>query len=983
MVRIPKAQTPGRGEGGTFMKNKFMTKALAVVLSASMALSLSSATALTANAAAAPKLAKKTVSVKAGKKAKNKLKAASYKAGWRITKATVKKTAVAKAKVKKNKKVVVVTGVKKGATKIVLALKNAKTGAAKKLKFKAKVKVDTPVIVEPVVETASVTAAKQKTFDSVELTFDKEIDATAVSIETVAINGSVGAATSVTIGEDKKSATVVFGYAENTEYTFSVTNLGGTATVKVGSYKVTDISIADQTVEAGSDQDIVYALVAGDVDVTKYNNYTDYVTFDFEGDYTSYSADPTKPKINFADRDKTATVTVKYNNGVDAEISKTVKITSIAATATAGGARFADKLLKWYLVDNTTESFGITPDGSSKTVVFYAKNDKDGKAIKFDDIEVASSNENVATVSWEQNANGKYYILTVDPAGNAGNAKMTIKTTEYKGTEEVHGEYSFDVVSKEFNNNLYNVEAGSSSEALYNSPYAPTTKVAMKPVNSLGETVSVEWDVACYKGSDSTSEIRADHIVENGEDKILIDALGAKAGTYKVEVIMTGESGNNTKEIKKNINVRVTDAISGVMADDNWKLLSDGKIYGTVANEVSATYKVEVKDLKITDYQGKDLDTEVKLAVYVGSKPVGYLSSWSEKNEDNKDVNIKGIAGYESPNAISIATKAISKTTGVNPDLDNIRIFVYSGAKYYWNTANVLDYWDREDVKLDDGSVDGVSVKGGTYVASRTMFLGQLGKNEYNKKEAISGNYASLPLAGKISLLSAPYESSDVVYSNELVVRDDVWGVEKWAKVPGYKGTTTDGKVAIVNDNGLKRSITEYGEINDIYYYGDGSAKNNIASAGSYNVVIKYTDTASTGTAYRFEGDEKKGDVVKQLGNTAKFNVTYTLTMPKVEYNTSEQATNKVVSDVDLVRADDGASVSWCSNDGKVTIKYPNYTFGTGGLSKGDKIYAVRVDDYRGGWSWDAAEYSDYNGGVYEGNVLIHFVIEKTTKITA
>ena len=212
------------------MKNKFMTKALAVVLSASMALSLSSATALTANAAAAPKLNKKSIKVVEGKKKKVKLKKASYKAGWRISKATVKKAAVAKATVKKNKKVVVVSGVKKGSSKLVLNLKNTKTNVSKKLKVKVKVtakKADVPV--EPVVETASVTAAKQTVFDTVVLTFDKAIDATAVSNETVAINGSVGAATSVTVAADGLTASVVYGYAENTEYTFSVANLGGTA----------------------------------------------------------------------------------------------------------------------------------------------------------------------------------------------------------------------------------------------------------------------------------------------------------------------------------------------------------------------------------------------------------------------------------------------------------------------------------------------------------------------------------------------------------------------------------------------------------------------------------------------------------------------------------------------------------------------------------------------------------------------------------
>jgi hypothetical protein len=97
--------------------------------------------------------------------------------------------------------------------------------------------------------------------------------------------------------------------------------------------------------------------------------------------------------------------------------------------------------------------------------------------------------------------------------------------------------------------------------------------------------------------------------------------------------------------------------------------------------------------------------------------------------------------------------------------------------------------------------------------------------------------------------------------------------------------------------------------------------------------------------------------------------------MPKVEYNTSEQAENKVVADVDLVRDDDGASVDWCANDGKTQIKYPNYTFSKSNLAKGDKIYAVRVQDTRG------ANNSDETWPT--GAQKINFIIEKTTKITA
>lgn len=878
------------------MKNKFMTKALAVVLSASMALSLSSATALTANAAAAPKLAKKTVSVKAGKKAKNKLKAASYKAGWRITKATVKKTAVAKAKVKKNKKVVVVTGVKKGATKIVLKLKNAKTGAAKKLKFKAKVKVDKPVVIEePVVETASITAAKQTAFDTVILTFDKEIDATAVSLETVAINGGLGAATSVTIGEDKKTATVVYGYAENTEYTFTVANLGGSQSIKTGSYAVSDIKIADQAVEAGSDQPVVYSLVAGEVDVTKYNNYTDFVVFDFGEGCDSYSADPNKPTIYFADKDKSCEVKVTYNNGTDAEIVKTVKITSTAATATAAEARFADALLKWYLCDDTTTSFSITPeDTADKNVVFYAKN-KDGKAVKYDDIEVTTSNENVAGVSWSQQANGKYYTIAIQPAGSAGTAKMTIKTTEYKGTEEVKNEFTFDVVSKEKNNNLYAVNVDTTSVALYNSPYAPKKEIAFKPVNSLGEEVTVDgYDVEVFKGKDDASSMISAKMDGN---KLIINALATPAGTYKIDVTCSGESGNNTKEIKKSINVRVTDALAEVISGNAVKV-SDTTVklgagntteaLGQIKDKFSATYKIEVGDLKITDVSGSDTSKQVKLAVYVNSKPIDYLTT-------------SGLAGFVGSDGETeewtlgdnIARRALAATLSTSDSTfypyqvkyEELNAYIYSGTKYYWGES------------------------------SNAIYLGQNNKKEYSSKT----NFES---------------------TNDL-----------------HKAALNVGGTYYINT--LAGGYT---------WYGDGSTKNNVAAAGAYNVVVKY-GWFNADDAKKYAEASGKAQYSKQLGNTGKFNVSYSLTMPKVEINTSETAEHQLVADVDLVDAEDGSSVSASTVDKKT-----GYSFGGADpkFSKGDKIYAIKVEDTRGA-----------DNKKEPGKLTINFIIEKTVKFTA
>jgi hypothetical protein len=480
---------------------------------------------------------------------------------------------------------------------------------------------------------------------------------------------------------------------------------------------------------------------------------------------------------------------------------------------------------------------------------------------------------------------------------------MTVKTTEYKGTEEVHSEYTFDVASKEFNNNLYNVEAGASSVSLYNTPYAPETKVEMKPVNSLGETVGVDWDITVTKGKDDTDEVRAWHIVEDGKDKIVINDLGASAGTYKVTVVVAGESGNNTKEITKNINVRVTDALASVI-DGDWAVSGD-TIVGKSLAAISATYKVEVKDLKITDYQGKDDSTDVKLAVYVGGKPIGYMTT-------------SGVDKYSDKVAIgqTVLKKTLDTTDVI--DFNAINAYVYSGSNYY------------NDVVGTD------------------LYLGNNGTDKNNMN----------------------YTTKDKAVSNNTI--------------------KVGGSVKIYAESGNTAS--------EVYYYGVGNNKNNVAKAGSYNVVVKYGSNFADG---------------KQLGNAGKINVSYSLTMPTVEYNLSEQAEVKVKSNVDLVRAEDGYSVSYSSNNGTKeagTFKFDSnivggYKFGTAGLSKGHKIYAVCVDDVRGGWSWNANEnngdYPDwfvnwgtpgrntmmskysFAGGEFQGGILIHFVIEKTSKITA
>ena len=77
--------------------------------------------------------------------------------------------------------------------------------------------------------TGAIKSVTQVTFDEAVLSFASAVDSSTVSTATVGINGSVGAATSVTVAEDGLSASVVYAYAEDTAYTFAINGLDGTA----------------------------------------------------------------------------------------------------------------------------------------------------------------------------------------------------------------------------------------------------------------------------------------------------------------------------------------------------------------------------------------------------------------------------------------------------------------------------------------------------------------------------------------------------------------------------------------------------------------------------------------------------------------------------------------------------------------------------------------------------------------------------------
>ncbi len=127
------------------MKKSFMTRVLAVSLSAAMAFSLPSANLMTASAAATVGIAK-TATVKVGNTKTLKLK--KNNSDWKITKVATNKKKVCTTK-KKNNKAFTIKGVKKGTATISVTIQSPSRKAAKKAKSKYQKVLKTKVTVKP------------------------------------------------------------------------------------------------------------------------------------------------------------------------------------------------------------------------------------------------------------------------------------------------------------------------------------------------------------------------------------------------------------------------------------------------------------------------------------------------------------------------------------------------------------------------------------------------------------------------------------------------------------------------------------------------------------------------------------------------------------------------------------------------------------------------------------------------------------------
>ncbi len=204
------------------MKKSFMTRVLAVTLSAAMTFSLSSVNMMTASAAAVS-LTKKTLSMTVGDKAK-KLKLKNNSLNWKIKSASSTKKAV---KVKYTAKYVQVKAKSEGKATIKVKVKTSKKKKNNTKLLKCKVTVapkkdDKPDV--PVTPEELTVSAKANSASSVDVTFSQTLD-NELKAEDVSVAGEGVSVVDVTTTDRRTFTVTLTGAAASTEYTLNIKNI--------------------------------------------------------------------------------------------------------------------------------------------------------------------------------------------------------------------------------------------------------------------------------------------------------------------------------------------------------------------------------------------------------------------------------------------------------------------------------------------------------------------------------------------------------------------------------------------------------------------------------------------------------------------------------------------------------------------------------------------------------------------------------------
>lgn len=385
------------------MKKNFMTRVLAVAMSAAMALSMATATNLTvAEAAAKPAMSSKSFTVRVGSAAKTYRATAATRKAYKIVKASAGNANKATAEIiKAGKAISVAAGTKTGKTTITLTFKNRTTGAKKTLKFAGKVVAAKKV--------ASMTVAQKKA-DQLELTMGEALtEAPAASKITITREDNVSVSVkAVEIKKEDAKVLVVDTYTDmkdGKKYTVTLDTLSAEFTATDGV--VADVALDKTEIPVNKLTEVKVleldknGIIVHEGGLTSTGDTRLTANVDTSDGYVQ------NDKLILYAAGNTAKVTITYAGTYDAtgayvgEVKKTVTVTAVAGLLSVDNFVMSVSATGKPAFDATSfKPVTAISVGDTTSKLWFCIKDNDGDEVKdYYNYKVSSSNSDVLILS--------------------------------------------------------------------------------------------------------------------------------------------------------------------------------------------------------------------------------------------------------------------------------------------------------------------------------------------------------------------------------------------------------------------------------------------------------------------------------------------------------------------------------------------------------------------------------------------------------
>ncbi len=653
--------------------------------------------------------------------------------------------------------------------------------------------------------TATFTADASKTFTKEDIKVSSVDGAAEFAVKTVEYSAD-GLTAKVTLFNNFTNATAY-------KVTCGEKNFEFTAQVGEVSRVVINTASAEKNVETSIDFTL---FDAAGIDVTPSValDTTCYVTIN--GSYSAASIDkPSKATITMDTVGDKADVTVTYNSNVAGaqDISATQTITCTDPKAVQGTKLFyqtdsenaKSQCAKFYL-GLSSDTVTVT-EGNNGTVYFCARDAKDG-VISYDEYNVESSNDAIASASMTENS-GKFAEISV--SGNTiGNATLNVRATK-NGKDTF---YTIPVtVIKEAELASMTVTADKTTMSnVKDSEYAGTLTINL--LDQKGQKMS-SCNVECELVETSLApKLDVDSFAVNvapGVYKATYRAVDAAEGRFTIKVTAADNRTGKTIERRVGINVKDINTIA-----QNAAAKREG---------LKLTYQIEL-DNKTVDLNPSDTwDDSVTAKLYATYNGMfaGYVRSTSGSSISIGDAN-----------------------SGINPAdaITSIEVGVKYGTTVY-STSKVL-YGDFKANPAGDGAANLCDVVNATTSAAITF-------NAVNTSGTIEYSPEGSTTLARTGLYTIRYEIKEASKTTS-TVKSQTFTVKNTMKLPTV---SVNSRIAdSLNDADIIANLSTDVDMNNNTSEHESIVKLDETKTNSNNTkTVKYAvveDTYGNGTWHFF-----------------------------------------------------------------------------------------------------------------------------------